>query len=100
MKPVFFAAAGLAALAISPASAKAEDASWGCQILLCAASQSPSWHGVPYCVPPMKRLISAMAKPGFSWPICHEAKAGKPGYEPYEECPAGMTAVSSAVDIL
>lgn len=52
MKPVFFAAAGLAALAISPASAQAEDASWGCQILLCAASQSPSWHGVPYCVPP------------------------------------------------
>jgi hypothetical protein len=98
MKPVFFAAAGLAALAISPASAKAEDASWGCQILLCAASQSPSWHGVPYCVPPMKRLISAMAKPGFSWPICHEAKAGKPGYEPYEECPAGMTAVSSRTD--
>lgn len=98
MKPLFFAAAGIAALAMSPATVKAQDAEWGCQILLCAASQSPSWHGVPYCVPPMKKLISAMAKPGFSWPICHEAKAGKPGFEPYEECPAGMTPTSSNRD--
>jgi hypothetical protein len=71
--------------------AKAEDASWGCQVLLCAASKNPSWHGVPYCVPPMTRLIAAMSKPGFSWPICHEANAGKPGREIYEACPAGTT---------
>ncbi|MHC2296012.1 hypothetical protein [Rhizobium mongolense] len=69
--------------------ANAEDASWGCQVLLCAASQNPSWHGVPYCVPPMTRLISAMKEPGFSWPICHEANAGKPGHETYDDCPAG-----------
>ncbi|MET3757878.1 hypothetical protein ABID08_005259 [Rhizobium binae] len=31
--------------------AKAEDASWGCQVLLCAASQNPSWHGVPLLRP-------------------------------------------------
>lgn len=68
---------------------KAQDASWGCQVLLCAASQNPSWHGVSYCVPPMTRLIAAMSKPGFDWPICHEAKAGKPGREEYENCPAG-----------
>ncbi len=72
-------------------SAKSEDASWGCQVLLCAASQNPSWHGVSYCVPPMTKLISAMKRPGFSWPICHEANAGKPGHEVYEECPAGTT---------
>jgi hypothetical protein len=90
MKHLLYAAAGLAALAFAPTGAKAQDASWGCQILLCAASQSPSWHGVPYCVPPMKKLISEMAKPGFDWPICHEAKAGEPGREKYEECPAGF----------
>ncbi len=73
------------------APAKADDASWGCQVLLCAASQNPSWHGVPYCVPPMTRLIAAMKEPGFSWPICDEAKAGKPGRENYEDCPAGTT---------
>ncbi len=75
---------------LSP-DAKADDASWGCQVLLCAASQNPSWHGVPYCVPPMTRLIAAMKEPGFDWPICHEANAGKPGRENFEECPAGTT---------
>lgn len=73
----------------------ADDASWGCQVLLCAASSKPSWSGVPYCVPPMKKLISAMKKPGFSWPICDEAKAGKPGREDYQDCPAGYTPSSS-----
>ncbi len=51
MKHLLYAAAGLAALAFAPTGAKAEDASWGCQVLLCAASQNPSWQGVPYCVP-------------------------------------------------
>lgn len=95
MKHMIYAAAGLAALALAPIGAKAEDASWGCQVLLCAASQNPSWHGVPYCVPPMKRLISAMKKPGFDWPICHEAKAGEPGREIFDECPEGSRPTSS-----
>lgn len=89
MKYLLYAAAGLAALASAPTGAKAEDASWGCQVLLCAASQNPSWQGVPYCVPPMKKLIAAMSRPAFDWPICHEAKAGEPGREEYEECPSG-----------
>jgi hypothetical protein len=89
MKHLLYAAAGLVAVTLLPATAKAQDASWGCQVLLCAASQNPSWHGVPYCVPPMKKLIAAMSKPGFSWPICHEAKAGTPGRDMYEDCPAG-----------
>ncbi|MGO4450441.1 hypothetical protein AB4Y96_16085 [Phyllobacterium sp. TAF24] len=86
-------AAGLSLAAVSPS--QAADASWGCQVLLCAASESPSWHGVPYCVPPMQKLIAAMSLPGFSWPICKEGNAGKPGLEPYEPCPAGWTATSS-----
>lgn len=76
---------------LAPMPVNAEDASWGCQVLLCAASQNPSWHGVPYCVPPMTRLIAAISKPGFSWPICHEANTGKPGHETYGDCPAGTT---------
>lgn len=65
------------------------DASWGCQVLLCAASSAPSWQGVPYCVPPMTKLISAMSVPGFTWPSCSEAGTSAPGYEKYEACPEG-----------
>lgn len=93
MRPTLILAAITIGSAFGPPvmPANAEDASWGCQVLLCAASQSPSWHGVPYCVPPMTRLIAAMTEPGFSWPICHEANAGKPGHETYDDCPAGTT---------
>lgn len=80
------------------ASSTAADAEWGCQILLCAASESPSWHGVPYCVPPMHKLITAMAKPGFSWPICPGAGTGAPNYEKYDDCPAGYTPSRSGND--
>ncbi|NTA14034.1 hypothetical protein G6M05_26950 [Agrobacterium tumefaciens] len=90
MKAIMLLSAGLIG-ALSAVPAKAEDAEWGCQVLLCAASKNPSWHGVSYCVPPMRKLITAMSRPGFSWPICHEAKAGKPGRETYENCPAGTT---------
>ncbi|WP_307877514.1 MULTISPECIES: hypothetical protein [unclassified Rhizobium] len=73
-------------------AAKADDVSWGCQVLLCAASKNPSWHSVPYCVAPMTRLIAAINDPAFSWPVCHEANAGKPGHDIFEDCPAGTTA--------
>lgn len=43
----------------------------------------------------MKRLIAAMAKPGFDWPICHQAKAGEPGRQEFEDCPAGARPTSS-----
>ncbi len=58
MKPVFFAAAGLAALAISQASAKAEDASWGCQILLCAPHKARHGMASPTAFPDEKAYIS------------------------------------------
>lgn len=94
MKKLLIAFIGLSAGALSVTAAQAQDkggdADWGCQVLLCAASSAPSWHGISYCVPPMKKLISAMAKPGFSWPICHEAKSGKPGFQKYEDCPTGF----------
>ncbi|CDZ55181.1 Hypothetical protein NGAL_HAMBI2427_60720 [Neorhizobium galegae bv. orientalis] len=67
---------------------------WGCEVLLCAASSNPSWQGIESCHPPMEKLISAMKKPGFSWPTCPEGGAGKPGYEPYADCPMGWTATA------
>lgn len=89
-----WAAAILGTLSIAgtiPAQARAADAEWGCQVLLCAASSNPSWHGVPYCVPPMLKLIRAMARPHFSWPICPGAGTKAPNYEKYADCPAGYT---------
>lgn len=77
---------------------RAEGSEWGCEVLLCASSSNPSWRGVPACHPPMYRLISAMGKWGFSWPTCPEAGTGRPGYEAYEECPAGWSIGSSDQD--
>jgi hypothetical protein len=81
----------------SPAD-HAEASEWGCEVLLCASSTNPAWRGVPACYPPMHRLISAMKSWGFSWPTCPEAGTGKPGYEAYEECPAGWSVSSSNQD--
>lgn len=86
---------GFSCFALVEAPAMAQDAEWGCQVLLCAASSNPSWHGVPYCVPPMTKLIAAMKLPGFSWPICPGSNTGKPGKEIYEDCPEGWTPASS-----
>lgn len=64
---------------------------WGCEVLLCAASSDPSWRSIATCHPPMEKLMSAMKKPGFSWPTCPEGGAGKPGFERYADCPVGWT---------
>ncbi|WP_421405578.1 hypothetical protein [Agrobacterium fabrum] len=82
----------IASIAFAGSVAKSASASeWGCEVLLCAASSNPSWQGVASCHPPMEKLISAMKKPGFSWPLCEEGGAGSPGYDRYVECPAGWT---------
>jgi hypothetical protein len=83
-----FAAAVLGLSALGHEAAASE---WGCEVLLCSASDNPSWHSIASCQPPMDRLISAMKKPGFSWPTCPEGGAGKPGYEKYADCPAGWS---------
>jgi hypothetical protein len=88
------ASMAFAGLAVTPAYAD----EWGCEVLLCAASSDPSWRGVESCQPPMERLISAMKKPGFSWPICPEGGAGEPGYERYSECQSGWTPTSGDDD--
>jgi len=89
-------AIAVAALSFGTGSAKAAGADWGCEVLLCAASENPSWHGVPSCVPPMSKLIAAMAMPFFSWPICIAAGTGAPGHEAYEDCPSGYSPTRSS----
>lgn len=82
-------------MAAAPHAAKAQDASFGCKVLLCAAASVPRWSGIPYCVPVMTSLFSQLAH-GGSWPICTEGNASGLGYEPYLACPAGTTAMQAA----
>lgn len=76
---------------------RAQDASFGCKVLLCAAASAPSWSGIPYCVPVMQTLFRQLAK-GGGWPSCSEGNASGLGYEPYQACPAGLTAAQAASD--
>lgn len=77
------------------APARAQDASFGCKVLLCAAAVSPSWSGIPYCVPVMTQLFRQLAR-GGGWPSCAEGGANSGlGYEPYQACPAGMQAYAA-----
>jgi hypothetical protein len=78
-------AAGLSAAALV-VPAKAQDASFGCKVLLCAAASTPGWSGIPYCVPVMQQLFSNLAK-GQGWPACSEGNAGSVGYDPLDDCP-------------
>lgn len=75
----------------------AQDASFGCKVLLCAAATAPSWSGIPYCVPVMQTLFRQLAK-GGGWPSCPEANASGLGYEPYQACPTGLTSAQSGAD--
>lgn len=77
--------------------AHAEDASFGCKVLLCAAATAPGWSGIPYCVPVMQTLFRQLAK-GGGWPSCPEGNASGLGYEPYQACPAGLSPVQSGSD--
>ena len=81
------------------ASARAQDASFGCKVLLCAAASAPSWSGIPYCVPVMRDLFRQLAH-GGAWPTCAEGQASGLGYEPYFPCPAGTIAMRASGDLL
>lgn len=79
-------------------AAKAQDAEFGCKVLLCAAASNPSWPSIAYCVPVMNQLYSMMRSIRFRWPVCTAARTGAPGYEPYQPCPAGWQAASINID--
>lgn len=89
-------AAGLAlGMSIAPAVAPAQEASFGCKVLLCAAATAPSWSGIPYCIPVMQQLFRQLAR-GGGWPACPEGQTSSLGHEPYLPCPAGWTPAESA----
>jgi hypothetical protein len=73
--------------------AAAQDASFGCKVLLCAAAATPSWSGIPYCVPVMRQLFTQLAN-GDGWPTCSQGDASPVGYLPYEACPAGSSPIA------
>ena len=90
---IIFRRVAIALLAAPLASAStgwAQDASFGCKVLLCSAATAPGWAGIPYCVPIMQELFRQLAR-GGPWPVCSEARASGIGYEPYATWPYGMT---------
>lgn len=81
-------AAGLMLVAPATLPVRAQDAPWGCQVLLCAAATTPSWSGIPYCVPPMTALFQQLAR-GGGWPSCPEGgETSGLGYQPFKPCAA------------
>lgn len=82
LKRISIGAIGLVALvacstALSIPSARAQDASFGCKVLLCAAASAPGWTAIPYCVPIMEEVFRELSL-GWSWPTCSQAYAGRP----------------------
>ena len=73
--------------------APAQDATFGCKVLLCAAASAPSWTGIPYCVPVMQQLFTQLAR-GGGWPNCAQGDASPVGYQPYAVCPEGSVPIA------
>lgn len=61
--------------AVSIPAARAQDASFGCKVLLCAAASAPGWTAIPYCVPIMEEVFRELSL-GWSWPTCSQANVG------------------------
>jgi hypothetical protein len=59
----------LALIAGVPEITKAQDAEFGCKVLLCAAASNPSWPQMPYCVPVMNQLYRMMRSLRFRRPV-------------------------------
>ena len=91
---IFASCIATTAIFVPPALAEEE---FGCKVLLCAASENPSWRSVPYCVPVMAKLYSMMNAWSFTWPSCLSAGTGAPGFEPYDDCPTGWTASTVSI---
>lgn len=55
-------------------SSQAQDASFPCKVLLCAAATNPSWTQIPYCVPIMHQAIYMQAW-RIAVGVCAEAQS-------------------------
>jgi len=88
----------LASIALPPLllshPAAAQDASFGCKVLLCATAAAPSWSAIPYCVPVMQLLFTQLAKRD-GWPPCAQGNASPVGYQPFDACPAGTVPIAA-----
>lgn len=87
----------LAATFAMTSETRAQEAAFGCKVLLCAAATAPGWSGVPYCVPVMQELFRQLAR-GRAWPVCQEGRASSLGYDPHLPCPAGLTPTQTNED--
>jgi len=67
----------LIALATATPS-QAQDASFPCKVLLCAAATSPPWSQIPYCVPIMLQAIYMQAW-GVAVGVCAQAQSNGSG---------------------
>lgn len=76
-------------------NAQAQDASFGCKVLLCAAASAPGWTGIPYCVPVMQQLIRQVGR-GGAWPVCLEGQAASPSSAPSA---AGAPETAPSLDV-
>jgi hypothetical protein len=93
-KTAIFAGALAATTLASVPPVSAQDASFGCKVLLCAAASNPDWRGISYCVPVMTQLFAMLRRKGGSWPVCGEANVGAPQHEPFADCPETSHAVA------
>lgn len=80
----------LAAPLATASPARAQDASFGCKVLLCAAATAPGWAGIPYCVPVMQELFRQLAlrRP---WPVCSEVRTSGARFAPDAPSPFAST---------
>lgn len=97
----FLHLAVFAVLSALMAPAHADD--WGCQVLLCLSNPNGP-EAVSECVPPIERLWEALRKnPPDPFPTCDTAtdpRTGQrswaqQGFNWYDACPAGTTALAS-----
>lgn len=56
----------------------AQDATFPCKVLLCAAATNPSWTAIPYCVPIMQQALYMQAW-GIAVGACAAAQNSSPG---------------------
>lgn len=95
MRKSFIAIATIVLTSAPPEMVRAQDASFGCKVLLCAAASNPGWQAIGYCVPVMQQLFRMMSRRGFAWPTCAEGRVSAPQYEPLAACEKGWSAVSA-----
>ncbi len=94
--PVLSAAVGTALSIGSPTSSQAQDADFGCKVLLCAAASKPV-HAVdfPIASNAMNQLHAMMRSSSLPLPVCTAAGTGAPGFRALSALPCGWQETSS-----